>query len=57
MPRSLELACITRLGVLQHEAVKFKPELPAWKKLGIETFAMVGVSRHRLSKMLSSMFI
>ncbi len=30
----------SRLGVLQNDAVTFDPELPTWKKEGIETFTM-----------------
>ncbi|KAL9100734.1 MAG: hypothetical protein Q9163_003919 [Psora crenata] len=32
--------CTFSLGVLQHDAVTFSPELPSWKRRGIETFAM-----------------
>ena len=31
---------LIRLGVLQNDAITFSPELPCWKKEGIETFAM-----------------
>lgn len=30
--------CTFSVGVLQHEAVKFKPDFPQWKKDGIEEF-------------------
>jgi polyamine oxidase len=32
--------CTFSLGVLQNEVIKFKPEFPAWKQRGIETFQM-----------------
>ncbi len=31
---------LVRLGVLQSDAVTFEPDLPDWKRLGIETFTM-----------------
>lgn len=34
------LTAICSLGVLQHDAVAFSPELPYWKQEGIETFLM-----------------
>ncbi|KAI4179106.1 MAG: hypothetical protein LQ348_005463, partial [Seirophora lacunosa] len=32
--------CTFSLGVLQSDTVAFEPELPDWKRLGIETFSM-----------------
>ncbi|KAL9029669.1 MAG: hypothetical protein Q9196_002111 [Gyalolechia fulgens] len=32
--------CTFSLGVLQSDAIKFEPDLPDWKQLGIETFTM-----------------
>lgn len=39
MPAVFSLT-LDRLGVLQSDTVAFEPELPDWKRLGIETFSM-----------------
>lgn len=36
----LRLILPHRVGVLQSDAITFKPDLPSWKKTGIETFYM-----------------
>ena len=38
--RSHRLLISVRLGVLQSDDIAFEPELPTWKKQGIETFSM-----------------